>query len=184
MVGPDTSTEEDLIRAVQSGGLEAFDELYKLYLPMVYNRVRYVIPAEDVEDVTQEIFIAVLRSLGTFRFEARFSTWLRTLVNRQVANYYRRRSIQDCTLDGIDDSDPDRIWFLKGRYDMDGLDERIVLRQALLGMPEHYREVILLRFADGLQFDEIANLQRQSLDATKSLFRRAIASLQKQVIDA
>ena len=62
-----------------------------------------------------------------------------------------------------------------------GLDDLILIRQALKELPEHYQEVILLRFAEGLKFNEIAQIQGQSLEATKSLYRRAIAALNKKV---
>jgi RNA polymerase sigma-70 factor (ECF subfamily) len=124
-----------------------------------------------------------MRSLRTFRFQARFSTWLRTLVNRQVADYYRERNPREDAIDGLSDAEPDRLLILRSQDAIDQLDERIILRQALKCLPEHYREIILLRFAEGMQFDEIAILHEQSLEATKSLFRRAISALQKQVTD-
>ena len=99
------TSDEDLIRAAQAGGEEAFDLLYERYFPLVFKRVRYVIPEDDIEDVTQDIFIAVIRSLKNFRYEARFSTWLRTLVNRQVADYYRGRRPVPISLDGNDEQD-------------------------------------------------------------------------------
>jgi len=186
MTGPSGLTEEELVRAAQAGTLDAFNVLYERYLPMVFNRVCYVIPREDVEDVTQEIFIAVIKSIKSFRFEARFSTWLRTLVNRQVADYYRRRNAWETEMvdPPEDDADVDRNLTLSTQDDPDRLDDEIMLRHAMSRLPEHYREVILLRFAEGLQFDEIARMQKQSLEATKSLFRRAIASLQTQVLHA
>ena len=48
-------------------------------------------------------------------------------------------------------------------------------------MPEKYREVILLRFSDGMQFDEIAKNMGSNLESTKSLFRRAVAALRKNL---
>jgi RNA polymerase sigma-70 factor, ECF subfamily len=185
MVSQMHPSDEELIRAAQAGASDAFGALYERYLSLVYKRVQYVIPEQDVEDVTQEIFIAVIRSLNSFRYEARFSTWLRTLVNRQVADYYRNRNPYEPSLDA-EDSDTERLpipGVFASTNDMDGLDERILLRQALRDLPDHYREIILLRFADGLQFSEISELQCQSLEATKSLFRRAIATLDKQVHD-
>jgi RNA polymerase sigma-70 factor (ECF subfamily) len=97
-----------LVRAAQGGRLEAFNALCERYLPTVYRRVRYMVPVEDVEDVTQEIFIAVMKSLKNFRYEARFSTWLRTLVNRQVANYYRGRNPAVDYLEEVGGPDPER----------------------------------------------------------------------------
>jgi RNA polymerase sigma-70 factor (ECF subfamily) len=165
------------------GALDAFTMLYERYLPVVYRRVRYVIPEPDVEDVTQEIFIAMLKSLKHFRYEAKFSTWLRTLVNRQVADYYRRRKPSD-VYDPVDVSESESRPLMAWRDDQDAgaVDDAIILRQALQRLPGNYQEILLLRFVDGLRFEEIARLQDHSLEATKSLFRRAIATLQKQVI--
>lgn len=179
MASNQTPSDEELVRAAQVGMLEAFTTLYERYLPKVYRRVRCVIPEEDVEDVTQEVFIAVMKSLKSFRHKARFGTWLRTLVSRQIANYYRKRNPRESHLS--DFTDPERFPSLGVVDNTEGLDNLIIVRQALRVLPDHYQEVILLRFADGLQFSEIAQLQGQSLEATKSLYRRAIAALNKQV---
>jgi RNA polymerase sigma factor (sigma-70 family) len=61
------------------------------------------------------------------------------------------------------------------------MEEQIALRKALQQIPDQYQEVILLRFVEGLQFSEIAQLNGQHLEATKSLFRRAIAALRDQL---
>ena len=58
---------------------------------------------------------------------------------------------------------------------------RVYLQQGLEKLPEHYREILLLRFAEGRKFQEIADLQEKSLDATKSLFRRAISAMRDQL---
>ena len=49
--------------------MDAFTALYERYLPTVYKRIRFVIPEEDVDDITQEVFIAVVKSLKSFRYE-------------------------------------------------------------------------------------------------------------------
>jgi RNA polymerase sigma-70 factor, ECF subfamily len=177
-------SDEELIRAAQAGKLDDFNVLYERYFTTVYNRVRYVIPAEDVDDVTQEVFIAVIRSLKNFRHEARFTTWLRTLVNRQVADYYRRRNHRqeyDIELDGRGDDSDEMDLPVGASADDSSVDDCIILRQAISKLPDNYREILMLRFADGLKFSDIADCHGQSLEATKSLFRRAVAALQKQL---
>lgn len=176
-------SDHELIRSAQQGNHEAFNVLYERYLPVVYRRVCYVIPETDVEDVTQEVFIAVVRSLKNFRFEAQFTTWLRTLVNRQVADYYRKRKAQYDTAVSIDAMEEEDHQDIRLSIDDDpvGRDDLIVMRQALRSLPENYQEIIMLRFVDGLQFDEIARVQGVSLEAAKSLFRRAIAALNKRI---
>jgi RNA polymerase sigma-70 factor, ECF subfamily len=175
-------SDDDLIRLAQQGELDAFTELYERYLPAVYNRVRYVVPEVDVEDVTQEVFIALMKSLRSFKGNALFSTWLRTLTNRRVADYYRKRNVNDVTLQAdISETNPANIVSLQVPSHTPHTDNQIILRQAIRTLPDHYQEIILMRFAEDLKFQEIADLQGVSLDAAKSLFRRAIAALRSQI---
>jgi len=184
MAASSSPSDEELILLVQQGKVEAFNILYERHLPAVYGRVRYTVPEADIEDVTQEVFIAVMRSIKNFRGESQFSTWLRTLTNRQIADYYRRRKPDESPLDPgesglVGSSNPgvNHHTATSGTT----LEEILMLRQALRQLPENHREVILLRFAEGLQFNEIAAVQGQSLEAVKSSFRRAIMGLQKQM---
>lgn len=80
-----------LARQAQQGDREAFLTLYNRYLNKVYNRVKSRVPADDVEDVVQEIFIAAVRSIKSFEQRSQFNTWLYTIVNRQIADFYRKR---------------------------------------------------------------------------------------------
>jgi RNA polymerase sigma-70 factor (ECF subfamily) len=175
-------SDAELIRLAQQGILEAFTTLYHRYWPSVYNRVRYTIPEQDIEDVTQEIFIAVMKSLKGFRGESQFNTWLRTLVNRQVADYYRHNTTSNNQLSiSTDKDDSEQLAQTNTNHNPVDMDESVALRHALIQLPEQYREILLMRFADGLRFNEIALISGKSLEATKSLFRRAVAELRKQV---
>lgn len=166
-------SDELLIQQFKDGSQSAFDQLYYRHLPKVFKRVRYVVPENDVEDVTQEIFIAALNSLSSFRGDAKFSTWLRTLTNYKVAEFYRRRTRkQEPLLSPLSDASA----YTTGSSSKT-MEERIYLQRALQDLPANYREIIMLRFAEDLQFNEIAELISQNLEATKSLFRRAIAAL-------
>lgn len=60
-------------------------------------------------------------------------------------------------------------------------DERALIQRAFGLLPEHYQEIILMRFADGLTFAEIARLRGQSPEAAKSLYRRAMEALRSEV---
>jgi RNA polymerase sigma-70 factor (ECF subfamily) len=169
-----TNTEDEfLIQQFKDGNTDAFDALYRRHLPVVYNWVRFLIPMDDVEDVTQEIFIAVFKSLPGFRGQSQFKTWLRTLTNHKTAEFYRMRNrkkepLQATLSDGISHSEgstPKK------------LEDHIVVQRALLELPENYREVILMRFIEDLQLSEIAKIRSQNLEATKSLYRRAIIAL-------
>jgi RNA polymerase sigma-70 factor (ECF subfamily) len=174
---PENASDEALIQQFKNGKKEAFDALYHRYLRGVYNRVRYVVPESDIEDVTQEVFIAALKSLPSFRGDSQFGTWLRTLTNHKVAEFYRKRNRKQ---------EPPIASLTEGSGRQEGnspgvLEERVLIQRALQKLPENYREVILLRFAEDLQFNEIAAVMDQNLEATKSLFRRAITALRKHL---
>lgn len=171
-----TSTEideEKLISQALEGDQHAFNALYEKYFRKVYNRVSYTIPAEDVEDVTQEIFIAMVQSLKSFRGDSKFSTWLRVITNRQIANYYRKhkRILNESDID--QQANQLKAQTIQAESSLN----HIYLVRGMNELPEHYQEIILLRFADGLKFNQIAKQIDKTLDATKSLYRRAIEAL-------
>lgn len=177
-------SDADLIQRAGEGQLDAFNALYERYLPKVYSRVTYVVPEQDVEDVIQEIFIAVMKSLKSFKGNAQFGTWLYTLTSRRIADYYRRRGSPHLELDlNSNETDHMSVPELHQTERSRGADDTLILRQAISTLPEHYQEIIRLRFSEGLPFAEIAQRNGLSLEATKSLFRRAIATLRTQMGD-
>jgi RNA polymerase sigma factor (sigma-70 family) len=175
---PSNNSDEYLIQQFVQGNERAFDILYHRYVKVVYNRVRYVAPETDVEDITQEVFIAVLHSLPSFRGDAKFSTWLRTLTNNKVAEYYRKRYRKKEAVQ-VD------LEYAEGTSDhsnTSSLEDRITVRHALNHIPRSYREIILLRFAEEMSFNEIADYLDKNVEATKSLHRRAMTAF-KEILD-
>ena len=171
------TSDEFLIQQFKDGNEDAFDLLYFRHLPVVYKRVCWLIPAEDVEDVTQEIFIAASESLPSFRGESQFGTWLRTLTNHKIAEFYRKRNRKQ---------EPLQVAITEASGQSDGntsknIEDRITIQRALSALPDNYREIILLRLAEDMSFHEIAKILEHNLEATKSLFRRAISALRNKL---
>ena len=175
-------SDEMLVAKAQAGDRDAFFTLYDRYLGKVFNRVKSKIPPQEAEDVTQDVFIAVSRSLKGYKQEARFNTWLYTIVNRQIADFYRRRSRQSSGNDAEVDLETGEA--VATVLDSQEIDQRLLIQRALDTLPEHYQEIILLRFADGLTFNEIAEQRQQSLEAIKSLYRRAIQAVRAAMSEA
>jgi RNA polymerase sigma-70 factor (ECF subfamily) len=177
-----TLSDEMLVAKAQAGDKDAFFALYDRYLGKVFNRVKSKIPQQEAEDVTQDVFIAVSRSLKSFKQEARFNTWLYTIVNRQIADFYRRRSRHNGGADTEVDLESGES--VPTVLDSQEIDRRLVIQRAMNTLPEHYQEIILMRFADGLTFSEIAEERAQSLEAIKSLYRRAIQAVRAEISEA
>ena len=172
-------SDQELVRMAQQGSLEAFTMLYERYLPIVHKRVCCLAPESDVEDVTQEVFISLMKSLKGFQGNAQLSTWLRTLTDRRIADYHRRRARG--AAEELTDFNESESQLPPIKAAGPCLDDKVMLREAIAALPDHYREIVLLRFAEGLRFEEIARARGLSLEATKSLFRRAIAALREHI---
>jgi len=68
--------------------------------------------------------------------------------------------------------------------DEDQRDDLAIIQHALGKLPKNYQEILMLRFVDNLPFNEIARQNGQSLEATKSLFRRSMTALTKEMEEA
>ncbi len=173
-------SDEELVLLAQKGKQDAFVLLYERYLPNIMARVRFKIPEGDVEDVTQEIFIAVLKSLGGFKGQAKFSTWIWTITSRKIVDYYRSHKPSLIEQDDYEEV----VTRNSAKHTMDSnnqQDDLVSVQHALGALPQNYQDILLMRFVDDMPFNEIASHNGQSLEATKSLFRRSVSALAKKM---
>jgi RNA polymerase sigma-70 factor, ECF subfamily len=173
-------TDEELIRLAQTGKQDAFILLYERYFPNVLARVRFKVPENDVEDVTQEIFIAVLKSLGSFKGQSKFNTWIWTITNRKIVDYYRSNKSRLTEQDDYEEVVTRNLSNHTASVDS-YQDDLAAIQHALGTLPQNYQNILLMRFVDEMPFNEIALQNGQSLEATKSLFRRSVAALTKNM---
>jgi RNA polymerase sigma-70 factor (ECF subfamily) len=164
-----TLPDEELAYMARDGDRLAFEVLCDRYLPVVYNRLRALLPLEAVDDVTQEVFVAAVQAIRGYRAKAAFRTWISAIARHKAVDYYRRRGRQPETVE----LDPE-INDVAGR---NAWHEQLLVRMALQQLPDHYKEVLLLRFAEGLAFADVAEALGVSLEAAKSRYRRAIAAM-------
>ncbi|MBL7162393.1 MAG: RNA polymerase sigma factor [Anaerolineales bacterium] len=169
--------EKKLIEAAQQGNQAAFGELYDHYLTKVYRRVCALVPETDVEDVTQEIFISVARSIGGFRGRSSFSTWIYRITKRRVADYYRKRERQ------VEQVELEKASQTPSENSLGNTADALLLQQALRALPESHRDIILLRLADGLPFQEVADRLGIKLGAAKLRFYRAIEACKGKIAE-
>jgi len=171
-------SDEELVHSAQKGAQDAFVLLYERYFPNVIARVRFKIPESDVEDVAQEIFIAMLKSLGSFKGQSKFSTWIWTITSRKIVDYYRSHKVRLSEQDDYEELVMRNPSNHTVRADH-AQDDLSVIQGALSKLPQNYQDILLMRFVDDMPFNEIALQNGQSLEATKSLFRRSMAALTK-----
>ena len=163
------------VRAAQADHA-AFGTLYRRYLDRVYGYSFYLLgDHHDAEDATERTFLAALGAIDQFRDEgATFRSWLFRIAHNQLANALRARSRRrDESLDGVREpaaaDDPARLASLAA-------DARR-LRESVASLSEDRRQVVILRFVDGLTSREIGEVLGRTEGAVRVLQHRALREL-------
>ena len=140
-------TEVALVEAVRAGDREAFGQLYALYAPMVHGILLARVPYRDVDDLVQEVFLAALKRLNSLRESAAFGGWLAMIARNRAVDYYRRaRETEELT---------DDMPVASGR-DTEAEHEAARMLDIVRGLPEAYRETLVMRLVEGMSGPEIA----------------------------
>jgi len=165
------------------------EKIFHEYAPRVYNLARRLLGnAADAEDVTQDVFLQVVRKLPTFRGEAAFSTWLyRVAVNAALA-YRRKRALRETARlpepleDFREDGNhraPVRSWMKEPSQQALDRETHQRIEEAIAGLPEIYRDVYVLGDVEELPNAEIAEILGLSVAAVKSRLHRARLLMRK-----
>ena len=173
----DREPDPDLadVRAAQTDPA-AFGELYRRYLDRVYGYCFYLLgDHHDAEDATERTFLAALGAVARFRDEgASFRSWLFRIAHNQVANALRARSRRRTSrLDLV----PEPVGAPDPADGVSAADDARRVRQALASLADDRRQVVVLRFVDGLSAREIGTVLGRSEGAVRVLQHRALREL-------
>jgi RNA polymerase sigma-70 factor (ECF subfamily) len=170
-------SEGSLVRRAQRGDEEAFATLYQLHKKRVYAVcLQMTKDVADAEDLTQEAFLQVFRSVNSFRGDSAFSTWLyRIAVNTVLMKLRRRKHPTVLSLDEPVSADSPSLKREVGKADPNlcGVVDRIALRRAIKELPAGCRQIFDLHEVEGYQHHEIAQLLRCSIGNSKSQLHKA-----------
>ena len=151
-----------LVRRVQSGEAEAFEELVRAHEKTVYNlALRLVGNPQDAEDMAQEAFLKVYRSLPEFRGESKFSVWLYRIVSNVCLDHLRHQGRRPASSLTTEDEDgEEQQWDVPDESQSpERLLEQKLTREAvqrgLETLPEDQRQILLLREIRGMSYEEI-----------------------------
>jgi RNA polymerase sigma-70 factor (ECF subfamily) len=180
-----------LVRQAQTGNIRAFEELVAIYQGKIVTLGYYLTGNQaDAQDLAQEVFVRAYTNLKSFRQDANMGTWLHRIALNQWSNMQRKqkfsnqlslddpvqtaegefaRTVVSCDQDG----DP------SGAFESKELQQSV--RQALDGLSEEYRIVLVLREIEGYSYEEIANIAKCSLGTVKSRISRARQALREGI---
>ena len=171
MVLPDEDL--DLVAKARAGDLDAFEALVTRHQHRLVNFVRLMTssaPDRDAaEDVAQEAFLRAFRALGQFRGQSTFRTWLYQIATNVARTHSAKRR------DRKETQEPEAP-YERDRPSEENVERRVIahdqLRRALSELPDDWREAVVLRDIEGLEYKEIAELLKIPIGTVESrIFR-------------
>jgi RNA polymerase sigma-70 factor (ECF subfamily) len=186
------ATDEELVARYRRGDDAAFRALVKRHQRGIFNfALRQVHVPSTAEDIVQEVFVRVVQNVGTFKEEARFTTWAYTIARNLCIDHLRKRVHRrhpslDAPAEGQSQDGGDGPTLgEKVAASGAGADRQVIGKQlqahitaAVEKLPEDQREVFLMRQVGELAFKEIADIVGVSENTVKSRMRYALERLQ------
>jgi RNA polymerase sigma-70 factor, ECF subfamily len=166
-----------LVAQAKAGEASAISELYDRYAASL---LRYLLArvyeAELAQDLTQEVFIRVIKGIGKFEYrdEKSFLGWLYAIATNVVMTHHRRRRLVSTPLD-----DQDERFMEDSQSETRRAFDRIMLQQAMDELTEDQQQVLAMRFFADMPNSEIAGILQRSEGAIKAIQHRALQAMQR-----
>jgi RNA polymerase sigma-70 factor (ECF subfamily) len=179
-------TDEDVVNRVLAGETPLYEILMRRYNQRLYRVARAILHDDaEAEDVMQDAYVRAYRNLVQFEGRAKFSTWLtRIAVNEALARFRRRSRLQS-----LEQSEESRGEIMKPLASAERSPEQqaydrelgSTLEKAILGLPEDYCLVLMLRDVEEMSTEETAESLNLSAENVKVRLHRARAALRKHL---
>ncbi|MCC7417477.1 MAG: RNA polymerase sigma factor [Acidobacteria bacterium] len=181
---PPADSTEALIQRCLGGDQTAWDLIVSQHWRKVFNvAYKFVGRHDEAEDLAQDIFLKIFRSLDTFDRRANFQTWLISVSRNLCIDHYRSVRKERETVDrGVDASTLSPV--SKEASPVQALEQRdrvALLRQAMAALPETLRTAVLMRDIQELSYQEIADALRLPEGTVKSRINRGRTELARQI---
>jgi len=177
----DQKTEAEIVVRVLKGEKQAFAMLVDEYKNPIYNLAyRMTNNLHDAEDLAQETFIRAYQNLARYDRNKKFFTWLYTIGINLIRNHLKKNSTPIDPLTEINIASACRIQENKTTEENIPAEEKMIqLEKSLLKLPVDLREAIVLKYYQGLTFEEVSAITGDSQSAVKMRIYRGLETLKK-----
>jgi RNA polymerase sigma factor (sigma-70 family) len=171
----DSRIDSVLLAAACKGNTDAISSLLVAAQPNIRRYAKATCNGRDVDDAVQETLWLLYNRIGTLRMISSFSAWLFSIVRRECLRIMRKTLI---ITDDISELGDDSRLAYAPEFEL-----QRDLSRAIQALPEHYREVVLLRDIEELSVDEIAAVLALSREAVKARLHRARILVREYLLD-
>ncbi|HYW74341.1 MAG TPA: sigma-70 family RNA polymerase sigma factor [Pyrinomonadaceae bacterium] len=174
------SVDAPTIAACQQGDREALRDLFEVYKDRVYSIAIYSLSGDEMgaADVTQQVFLKLMTRINQFRGDSEFATWLYRLVVNTCHDEFRKRrrfvSLADSLLHAKSTGESPRARY--ARKELSGS-----VQQAIAELKPKLRWPILLKYVEGMSYEEIAGVLGCSKGTVASRLNRAHKALSRRL---
>jgi len=170
-------SDRDLLLLARDGDHEAFGEIALRYQASLRGyAARYIVSAEDVFDIVQDVFVDAFAALDRFDVDRPFGPWVRTICRNRVYRFMRDRKVHQSTCEQQLDSS---LLNIGGATEDDNEEHLAALRRCVGDLPKRNRSLISLRYLRGLTIDEIASQVERTSPAVAMALSRLRGALRK-----
>jgi RNA polymerase sigma-70 factor, ECF subfamily len=173
---------------MQANELPSFQEIYEQYKNKVFNTViGYVQSLEDAEELTQDVFIEIHRSVSSFEGRSSLSTWIyRIAVNRSLdflksKNRKKRFAFISSLFNDSGELKHDNTDFYHPGIALENKELSSILFKAISKLPENQKTAFILSKLESLSYSEISEVMQTTISSVESLLVRARQNLQKEL---
>ena len=177
--------DDQLIAMYRSGDMDALGVLIEKYLQSIYTFTKRLTGrSEDAQDITQETFVKVWRTLDRYKTGKSFKTWLFTIARNTAIDHLRKKRMPAFSEFNDAEGKNPLIETLADTGDTPAeravrQDEERVLEEALITLSPVDREIMHLHYHQDMTFDAIGRMQNKPLDTVKSRHRRALQKMRE-----
>ena len=171
---------DELIKLIVNGNTIAFEHLYTTYKVQVYNTaLGYVQNVEEAEEVAQDVFLKVHKSIATFKGDASLSTWIYRITINTALNYIKKKKRRQ--IFSVFSAEDEVPHFDHPGIILENKEKAGWLYKAIDTLPDRQKTAFILCHVEGLPQQEAANIMEISLKALESLLQRAKAQLRTKL---
>ncbi len=183
-----SASDRDLVTTAMTGAEGGFEELVRRYQrPISAYVYRMVGDYESALDLTQEIFMKVYGSLARYRSEFKFSTWIYKIAHNAAVDHLRRTSAREQSLFKGPEGDQYELPIESGKIspelESERKERRLEIEAVVRTLPTAYRELIILRHAQDLTYEEIVEITSLPLGTVKNRLFRAREIMRQHFVE-
>ena len=182
--------DQDFIEALKQGKRHAYEALIDRFQDVVFNKCLSFVPnKEDAEDIAQEVFIEVFRSIKHFKGQAKLTTWIYRITTNKCLEFIRKKNTKkrfaflQLVLGAQHPVDKVNYFteFNHPGVQLEQKERSEQLFKAINQLPENQKVVFTLHKVDGLSYKEVSEITQKSISSVESLMFRAKKNLQAQL---